>query len=67
MKRKVMKQTRRMKMRGRWGKNERNKDGGATIHYHPFICTPCNYEFANDNKVFLLIIIIIMLMWQSSI
>jgi hypothetical protein len=38
---------------GGWGKCERNKEGGVTIHHHPFVSTPYNYEFANDGKVFL--------------
>jgi hypothetical protein len=54
MRRKVVRQIGRMKVKGRMGKNERNKEGGVTIRHHPFICTPCNYEFVNNSMVFLL-------------
>ncbi len=35
------------------GKSGRNKEGGVTICGHLFISTPCNYDYANDNMVFL--------------
>jgi hypothetical protein len=53
MKREVVKQTKRMRVRGSMGKKWKNLKGGVTIHHHLFISTHCNYEFANDDRVLL--------------
>jgi hypothetical protein len=56
MRRIVMKQIGRTKMKGRMGKSGTNNEGVVTIHHRPFhkiTSTPCNYEFANDSRVFL--------------
>jgi hypothetical protein len=35
------------------GKSGRYKEGRITICCHLFVSTPCNYDYEDDNKVFL--------------